>query len=131
MDSEWHGTLDGFAGGGMATPLLTTTNGTTTGGGAVETRDGVFGNYVFTSVANRRYEVHLNGLQQAGSAGNDQYLVNIRNGGSSTPTATSALIAQQRIFIPVANAQIACPMAMSWSPGAGVNTLSLFVQRVA
>jgi len=114
----------------MGTPISTANNGTPSSG-TTETRDAVMGNYIFTAVAGRRYEVRLNGAQFAGSVGADQFLANIRNGGSFTPTAASTLISGQRFIVATVGFPMPIYVAGTFVPGAGVQTLSVFTVRTA
>src|SRR5215813_7526415 len=86
---------------GLPTARVTTaSNGTTTSAGT-ETRDAVLGNLAFTAVDTVRMEVHLHGRMLFGnstSAG-DRYKINIRDGGASTPTASSTLAAQLNVVL--------------------------------
>lgn len=116
------------AGAYMGTPRATVANGTL--GTAVETRDAVLGDYVFTAVAGRRYEARLTGLVVAGGAVNNQVGVRIRNGGAATPAATSMLVASSMTLTPVAAAFFPLPIAGTFVPGAGVVTLSAFTVRL-
>lgn len=124
---------DIIAGPNMGTPASQAagTAGTASAG-TTEVRDAVLGNYTFTSVAGRRYEAHLNGLVANGSVVGDLFAVNIRNGGASTPTATSPLCATVQAYIPAigVSGRVTCQLLGSFVPGAGVQTLSCFTVRV-
>jgi len=116
----------------MGTPTATGSNGTATSG-TTEIRDAVLGNYAFTAVAGVRYRVLIDGLLSNGSVVGDTFQVNIRNGGTSTPTAASPLVASARAFIPAVDGlgQALIPLAKTFAPGAGLVTLSLFAVRLA
>lgn len=105
----------------------TSTSGTT------ETRDTVWGSYAFTAAAGRRYQVVVAGALMSGSVIGDLWRVNIRNGGSSTPTAASTAVASTQVYTSVAGGggQVQVSLGGSFVPGAGAVTLSVFVARQA
>lgn len=72
-------------------PTSTSSSGTVTSG-TTETLDTVLGNYVFNTITGRRYQVFYTGLKGGSTAG-ELYTINIRDGGASTPTAASTLLA--------------------------------------
>lgn len=111
----------------MGTPTTTASAGTA--GPTTETRDAVLGNYTFTAAAGRRYWAIMLGLIVSGAAG-DLARTTIRNGGVSTPTNTSTLIAKSQVYIPVSGGpgQTSLAMGATFVPGAGVVTLSAFTQ---
>jgi len=117
----------GGVGANMGTPAATVSLGTVTSG-TTETRDATLGNYVFTAVAGVRYEVRLNGMNLNFGVANDIFTINVRNGGASTPTATSTLIATKTVVSPTV-AGMPIPVALSFVPGAGLVTLSVFAKR--
>lgn len=124
---------DGPPGQIMAVPVSTSSNGTASSG-TTETRDAVLGNYVFTAVSGHRYEVRLNGFScGATPVAADIFAVNIRNGGGSTPTASSTLVASQRLLIPPSPGTGPLPISVAgtFAPGAGTQTLSVFTVRVS
>ena len=77
-----------------ATPQSTASTGTPSSG-TTETFDIVLGYYQCQLIAGRRYQAQMNGLiGNAGVAG-DEYMLQIRDSGSSSnPTASSTLVAQ-------------------------------------
>jgi hypothetical protein len=117
----------------MGTPTATAATGTPTSDDT-ETRDAVLGNYAFTSVAGRRYEVRLNGLILTTSVAGDLVGVRVRNGGAATPTSASTLVASSQVPITIAGGPGAITpphVGGSFAPGAGVQTLSVFTVRLA
>lgn len=117
-----------------ATPTSTVTNGTPTSSVA-EIRDDVLGVYQCNLIAGRRYMAVMNGLVGNGSVAGDVYAINIRNSGSSsTPTASSTLVAQQS-WVPQAVATVGrapIPLAGSFiAPVTGVNTFAFLAQRLS
>lgn len=100
--------------------------------GTTETRDALLGSYTFTALAGRRYQVVMSGLHSNGSVVGDYFYFNIRNGGASTPTAASALIAssQAGTLVAATAGRMAVPLSGTFNPGAGVQTLSMFTVRV-
>lgn len=121
--------------GVQGTPASTSSNSTTypantPGIAGVETRDAVLGNYVFTALANHRYRAVFENAKCGGSA-NTLLTTNIRNGGASTPTNTSTLIANTVSDLRVSGGPgiIGVPVCQGlFVPGAGVQTLSIFGQ---
>jgi len=115
----------------MGTPALATATGTPTVGGT-ETRDAVLGNYVFTALAGHRYEARLDGQVNNGSVLADLYAVNIRNGGSSTPTAASPCVASSQAYIKAVGSadRDSVPVRDTFKPAAGTVTLSVFCIRI-
>jgi len=108
----------------MGTPTSTASDGTTFG--TTELRDTVLGNYVFTAVAGRRYQVIYSGMVLGFDTAGDIGIIRIRNGGASTPTATSTLIASgQSKGVDVGGGSSGNYMG-TFVPGAGVQTLSAF-----
>lgn len=118
---------DGNAGQIMAVPVSSASNSTVTVG-TTETRDAVFGNYVFTAVASHRYQVFLNSVTLLANTAGDRFWCFVRNGGSSTPTSSSTLLAQALIVIPATWGNSA-QLIGSFAPGAGTQTLSVFLVR--
>jgi hypothetical protein len=115
----------------MGTPTATVNAGTPTVG-TTETRDAVLGNYTFTAIAGRRYRAVVDGMAANGNAVGDTATWNIRNGGASTPTAASTLVASMvQLGVVASGAAGRIPVALSGTfvPGAGVVTLSVFVVR--
>jgi len=117
------------AGANMGTPASTSSSGTVTSG-TTETRDAVLGNYVFTAVASRRYRAVLDGCGVGTSVADDAVCVRIRNGGGSTPTSASTLIASARGYVLGTLYDPTLPVAGSFVPGAGTVTLSAFTVRL-
>lgn len=118
------------AGPNMGAPTSTASAGTPTAGGTVEIRDAVMGNYTFTALAGRRYRVVLDGLGCNTTAAGDAVMLNIRNGGGSTPTATSTLVASSKVVLPASSSGMVIPLSGTFVPGAGTVTLSMFTVRV-
>jgi hypothetical protein len=112
----------------MGTPAATGTDGTPSVG-AVETRDAILGNYVFTAQAAHRYQVRYDDALLQGSVLADFFQVNIRDGGSSTPVATSALLASTRVVASIAGSPMASDVANTFTPTAGTHTLGIFTAR--
>lgn len=117
-----------------AARITTASNGTTTSG-ATETRDAVLGNYAFTADGTTRYRAMLLGRMPFGNSTSlgDRYLINIRDGGGSTPTAASPLVAQLAVVLLGAGFAAAptTPVIGTFLPGAGTRTLSAFFLRVS
>ena len=109
-------------------PVTTASAGTVTVG-TTETRDAILGNYVFTGVAGHRYRAHLAGRQISGTVTGDRFAVRIRNGGASTPTSASTLVADDAFV--VQSASNACDVSKTFVPGAGTQTLSVFAVRLS
>ena len=112
----------------MGTPTTTSSNGTASVG-TTETLDVVLGTYRFTAVAGVRYRAMVDGLIGYIDTVSDQMQFNIRNGGASTPTATSTLIATQQAVAAVHWLRVPCLLADTFVPGAGTVTLGLFTVR--
>jgi hypothetical protein len=112
----------------VVAPMAIGTAGTT-GVAGVETRDAVLGNYVFTSVAGHRYVVFLNGATiTIGTAANSATL-NIRDGGGSTPTASSTLVATNKVWVAATGGggSVSCNVIGSFATAtAATHTLSVF-----
>ena len=90
--SAWAELLDARPRGVMGTPTTSTLNGTATAADTTEVRDAVLGNYVFTAVADRWYEVvYIGALANSGTA-SVRFQTNVRDGGASTPTTSSTLV---------------------------------------
>lgn len=117
---------------GLPAPVSAASNGTATSG-TTETRDTVLGNYTFTVPtvgASWRYQAMALAVGVNASVTNDVYRINIRDGGASTPTSSSTLVASiQTSAISVA-AQSHCVLG-TWVPGAGTHTLGVFLVRIA
>lgn len=115
-----------------ATPTSVTTSGTPTVG-TTETMDAILDTYQTYLIAGRRYMAVMNGLVGNGSVAGDVYATNIRNSGSSTtPTASSMLVAQQSWVASAAGTAGRSPIPLAGSfiaPATGLNTLAFFAQR--
>lgn len=116
----------------MAAPVGTSTNGTATSG-TTETRDAVLGNYVFTSAGTgRQYRVVIENLIGNGSVAGDVFQIRVRDGGGSTPTAASTLIAET-CWTPISGTGTASrapiPFAITFTCASGTRTLSMFAVR--
>jgi len=122
----------GGAGANMGTPVSAAAVGTTTSG-TTETRDAVLGNYTFTAVAGRRYQVVVNGMLGSGSVVGDLFAIKVRNGGASTPTTASTAVASLRypVFAAGGVGQTGIPLSGTFVPGAGTVTLGIFAVRLA
>lgn len=121
-----------FPGTAMGLPRTTTADGTPTPGTTVETRDAVLGSYVFTALAGHRYRAVIDGLVLSGDTIADLYTVNLRNGGASTPTSASTLVASTNVYIVQTGVigRIAAVVSHSFAPAAGTVTLGLFLHRI-
>lgn len=112
----------------------TVSNGTTTSG-TTETRDAVMGNLSFVvaaAQAGTRYRVVMAGRGLNGSVAGDRYSINFRDGGASTPTATSPLAGVNfnvRIDDTSSNGVQANFVASTFIPGAGTHTIGVFYVR--
>lgn len=114
----------------MATPASTSTDGTATSS-TTDTRDAVLGNYTFTALASRRYRVMCTGTLN-GSVANDRFLLNVRDGGASTPTGgVSTIVATGSMltFVIASNGRQNFVLTNTFTPSAGTRTLALFVAR--
>lgn len=116
----------------MAEPTATAATGTASTG-TTEVRDAVLGNYQFVAVAGRRYQMFYNGLILSSDTAADIYQLRIRNGGGSTPSAASTLIATSQWKAQAAGGpgQESVPVSMTFVPGAGTVTLGAFIVRTA
>lgn len=110
--------------------VSTMSNGTASSGTSV-IRDDVLGTVAFTAVAGRRYRAILDGFVANGDVANDKFFVQIRNGGASTPTGSSTLVASSAVVIPSAGSGGRQTVQVSgiFTPGAGTVTLAVFYQR--
>lgn len=117
-----------------ATPTSTISAGTATSG-TTETMDAVLGVYQCNLIAGRRYVALMNGLTGNLNTANDIYVCNIRNSGSSsTPTASSTLVAQSQWTAANTGTSGRTPIPLAGSfiaPSTGVNTFAMFAQRVS
>jgi hypothetical protein len=114
-------------------PTTTSLAGTSTSG-TTETRDAVLGNYTFNSVVGRRYQVFLTGLKGGSTVTADLYAIRIRNGGVSTPTSASTLVAESVWYAPVSGGpgQASIPVSDVFvAQNSGLQTLSVFVVKSA
>jgi hypothetical protein len=112
-------------------PTASSSTGTATSG-TTETRDAVLGDYQFTAVTNRRYRIMYTGLIGNGSVAADTYAVNIRDGGSSTPTAASPLVATVSswpVLVVGTGGRLPIFVSDTVTPAAGVRTLGAFAVR--
>lgn len=112
----------------MNDPSTTGLGGTATSG-STETRDDVLGTYVFTAASSRRYRATLSGLLLSATSG-DLAVVTIRDGGASTPTAASTLIAttQWRAVATGGPGQTFCYISGTFTPSSGTRTLAAFTK---
>lgn len=112
--------------GVMAAPRRITSDGTATAANTTEIRDAVFGNYVFTAQAGRQYRVVYTGNGNAGAAG--RFTHRIRDGGASTPTTASTMIAENTMRMATlgTTGRQTMTLAEAFTATAGTRTLSLF-----
>src|SRR5690349_4578304 len=97
--AAWEAVLDELSARGVkSTPATTSSDGTATGAGAstTEVRDTVLGNYVFTAEGSRYYEIEYPGIR-VGTDTADLVSINIRDGGASTPTTSSTVVATGQV----------------------------------
>jgi hypothetical protein len=116
--------------GVMGTPTTTGSDGTTTSG-TTETRDAVLGNFTFTSAGTtRRYRVVWTG-QIGVSVANDLFVVSLRDGGASTPTAASPLLGrgQKRFTQSGGTGEETMMVSGTFTASAGTRTISAFTVR--
>jgi hypothetical protein len=128
--------IDGVQLGIIGSPVTTSSNGTITSSGT-ETRDAVLGNLVFVvaaAQASTRYRITLSGRGLFCSAPADRYTINFRDGGASTPTATSTLVGVNFnvTFTAAGSPGVAAnTMSSTFVPGAGTHTIGVFVARIS
>lgn len=128
--AAWSHPFPSLPRGIMADPVSTNSSGTATSG-TTETRDAVLGNYVFTSEGTtRRYRVWYNPGLSTDTA-NDLVRVNIRDGGGSTPTSASTLLATAQIRLTALGGpgQSSLIVTGTFTAAAGTRTLSAFTVR--
>ena len=135
-DVEFQAMLDILAAlSGLPAPTTSNVNGTATSG-TTETRDAMLGDYVFTvpaAGATWRYEACFNYVKLNSSVADDLYEIRIRDGGASTPTTSSPLVAALAVPIHTTGGpgQPGVTGRGTWVPGVGTHTLSLFLVRAA
>lgn len=114
----------------MPAPVAITTSSASSSS-TTEARDAVLGNYTFTSIAGHYYKACLDQAAIVADTLNDQFAVRIRDGGGSTPTSSSTMLASARA--PVHRASIAIPVQPGgvFAPSAGTHTLAAFLVRLA
>ena len=128
-------TPGGDINGDLPAPATTsTTSETTTGASLTEVRDTNLGNYQFTARAGRTYRVALEGMRvgvETGATGLPLLpVVRIRDGGGSTPTTSSTIVAEARTSINTAGGvgqrelYVAVPLI---GLSAGTHTLGAFI----
>jgi hypothetical protein len=112
------------------TPTATAATGTATSS-TTEVLDVALGTYIFVATGTTRYRVVFAGLKISGSVAGDLFIVNIRNGGSSTPTASSTLITTLNHYIPASGGagQETVFLHQTFVPSSGTVTLGAFMQR--
>lgn len=120
---------------GLSAPSTTASTGTVSVA-TTETRDAVMGDYVLTVPAAGtlwRYQCFLVGASLNGDTAADHFVLNIRNGGASSPTAASTLIAstRKRINATGGGGQDGIYISDTFVPGVGTQTISAFVLRDA
>jgi hypothetical protein len=119
-----------------AVPISTSSNGTSTSG-TTETLDAVLGTYSFTALAGVRYRAMLTNIMLFGTstAVGDRYTINIRNGGNTTPSSSSTLVATLNVIIDGSGGgftgDVGHVVSGTFMPGAGTVTLGVFVVRVS
>lgn len=118
----------------LTTPASTSSNGTATSG-TTETFDAVLGYYAVSLIAGRRYLAIVNGVIGNGSVVADEYMIQIRNSGtSSNPTSSSTLIAQSEWYVPATGSggREAIVLGSSFiAPASGTNTFGMSATRVS
>jgi len=112
----------------MGNPASTANAGTAAVTGWV--RDDILGNYVFTALAGRRYEVRVNNMIASSTVAGDTVLFAICNGGASTPTPGNGIVANQYVVPTTGTWGAAIDLCGSFVPGAGVQTLAVCLIRV-
>jgi len=118
----------GLPGATMGTPTASAAQGTSTTS-TTEVRDAVLGNYTFTAVAGRRYRAIVDGLTMYSTVAADVAVMKIRNGGASTPTTASTVVATAYSTALSPASYMGYALSNTFAPGAGVVTLSLFYLR--
>jgi hypothetical protein len=117
--------------GSMATPITSSATGTPTSS-TTDTRDAVLGNYVFTSEGTTRlYRATVEGLVVSGSVAADKFLLTIKDGGASTPTSASTVVAGTgwNARATGGSSQDTWILQGTFTAAAGVRTLAFFAQR--
>lgn len=129
LSAAWPGAL-----GIRAVPVSTASNGTASVG-TTETRDAVISTYAFTSLGTtRRYRWVYSGVVLNGSVASDTFVLRVRDGGASTPTASSTQLGRD---IPFSVAAVGTPGRQApfatgtFTAAAGTRTLSPFLLRTA
>lgn len=116
----------------MAIPITSSSNGTATAANTTEVRDAVLGSYVFTAVAGHRYRVHYHGAMGNSDTVNCRMITRIRDGGSSTPTTASTLIAEVSTYLTETGTgsagRASFDVMHTFTATAGTHTLSAFTQ---
>lgn len=115
--------------GVTVSPTTTASNGTATSG-TTETRDAVLGNYQFNADSTRRYRVWWTGKLNTDTNG-DLITVNVRDGGSSTPTSASTLVGtgQIRLAQSGGTGQESLIATGTFTTTEGLRTLAAFTLR--
>lgn len=118
---------DRAARGIMTNPTRSTSDGTATAADAVEVRDAVLGNYVFTAATGRLYRVVYNGNYNS-TTGDVRAVTRIRDGGVSTPTTASTLIAETTMHMAEGGTggRQTMVLTQTFTASAGAHTLSMF-----
>lgn len=113
---------------GLTAPISTTTD---TGSlGATEGQDTNLGNYTFTAVAGYRYQVMLQNISIVSGTAGDKYIVRARDGGLSTPTASSTIVGETLFTAQVTNQPQPIPPLTSFvASSTGTHIIGLFVIR--
>lgn len=116
-------------------PAPTTSNSTgTITSGTTETRDAVLGDFAFTVptvAATWRFEAIVTNVKLNFTTADDLFAITIRDGGGSSPTSASTLVAELNVMqhLSGGTGQMSWTCSGSWVPGAGVHTLSMFLVR--
>ena len=129
LSVAWPGPL-----GIQAAPVATSSNGTASVG-TTETRDAVIPTYTFTSLGTtRRYRWTYSGVVLNGSVASDTFVLRVRDGGASTPTAASTQVGRD---IAYSVSAVGTPGRQTFNAtgtftaAAGTRTLAPFLLRTA
>ena len=131
MNTEVRDNLTAL-GAGIIPVAPTTTFSAGTASAGADVLDTVLGTYVFTAIAGHRYQARCDSVAMTSSVLNDVVGMHIRNGGASTPTAASTIVATMAGVKMDCNVGLPINVAFAGSfvPGAGTQTLGLFTSRV-
>ena len=120
---------------GLPAPTTSALGGTTSSG-STSTRDDALGVYTFVvpaAAATWRFEACLWNRMPNFTVSSDIAVFEIRDGGASTPTSTSPLVAsaQLRAQSTGGTGQESMHTCGTWVPGAGTHVLAAFTRRAA